>query len=393
MKKVLLINSVCGIGSTGRICTDIADELTKRGHEVKIAYGRGNVPDNSKEYAIRIGSPLSPHFHAILSRVTDSSGFHSTWETKKFIKWIKQYDPDIIHIHNIHGYYINIEVLFDYLRVSNKKIIWTLHDCWPFTGHSALCDAIDCEKWKSGCGACPQIRSYPKSFIDRSQHNWKKKKECLSDVPNMTIVVPSKWLERNVAASFLSQYRTLVINNGIDLDYFRRSDGGSFRKKNNLEDKTVVLGVASKWTKAKGYYDYFKLSEMLDERYVVVLVGEQKDKNERKSSRLLMIGKTNSHQDLIDIYSASDIFVNLTYCDTYPTVNLEASACGLPVITYNTGGSPEAAGEGAVIVEKGDLHSVYQCIVSKKYGRSSIKDGVSAKENSMEDYICLLETI
>ena len=149
--KVLMINSVCGIRSTGRICTDIAEELEKQGHDVKIAYGRETVPEKYQKYAVRIGTDLDVKLHGIKTRLFDRHGFGSKRATKKFIKWVEEYDPDVIHLHNLHGYYINIKILFDYLKKANKKVVWTLHDCWAFTGHCTHFDFVGCNKWKCKC--------------------------------------------------------------------------------------------------------------------------------------------------------------------------------------------------------------------------------------------------
>ena len=219
--KILIINVVCGIKSTGRICTDIAEELENAGHTVRIAYGRDRVPDKYKKYAVRVGNDFDVSLHALKSRLFDSAGFESRFVTGRFIKWMESYDPDIIHLNNLHGYYINVEILFNYLKHSGKKIIWTLHDCWAFSGHSALCDADGCEKWKEGCGRCPQKAMYPKTYIDRSAHNWRKKKELFTGIENLSIVVPSHWMEENIKASFLKEYPVTVINNGIDTEIFR----------------------------------------------------------------------------------------------------------------------------------------------------------------------------
>ena len=154
--KVLMINVVCGIGSTGRICTDLAEELNRQGHVVKIAYGREKTPEKFGKYAIKIGNNLDVYMHVLKARLLDASGFGSKRATKRFINWVQEFDPDIIHLHNIHGYYINIKVLFDYLKANDKKIIWTFHDCWAFTGHTAYCDAISCKRWINGCKKCPQ---------------------------------------------------------------------------------------------------------------------------------------------------------------------------------------------------------------------------------------------
>lgn len=354
--KVLMINSVCGIRSTGRICTDLADVLETQGFEVKIAYGRETVPQKYQKYAVRIGSDFAVKADALKTRVLDNAGFNSKSATKKFITWVKKFDPDIIHLHNLHGYYLNVELLFNYLKESGKRVIWTLHDCWAFTGHCSHFDVIGCEKWKSGCFNCPLKNAYPKAYTDRSRKNYQKKKQVFSGLSNLTIVTPSKWLADLVKESFLGRYPVEVIHNGIDTDIFKPTES-DFRKKHNLEDKKIVLGVASAWGQAKGLYDFVKLAEMLDENYKIVLVGLTQEQIEKMPKSILCISRTNSARELAGIYTAADVFVNPTYCDTYPTVNLEAQACGTPVITYRTGGSVESVPEENV-VERGKLKSL-----------------------------------
>lgn len=365
--KVLIINVVCGNGSTGRICTDIAEALELRGHEARIAYGRGDVPERYKKYAVKIGSGTEVKIHALKSRLFDGCGFGSTRATKSFVKWVKQYDPDVIHLHNLHGYYVNIEVLFDYLRDSGKRVIWTMHDCWAFTGHSAGCDAGGCEKWERGCGECPQKHAYPRSIVDRSKRNWKRKRRIFTGIPNMEIITPSQWLLDCAKRSFVKEYPISVINNGIDTNVMKHTEGNAFRSKHGLKDKFMVLGVASSWGKDKGFYDYVSLSKRLDGSIVIVLVGVSNRIRTSKRENLLMLGKTNDAAELAGIYSEADVFLNLTYCDTFPTVNLEARACGLPIITYDTGGSVEASG-GALYasVPKGDIDGVSRCIYRLK---------------------------
>ena len=355
--KILMINSVCGIRSTGRICTDLADALTEQGHTVKIAYGREEVPDKYKKYAHRIGSDLDVKLHGVRARLLDESGFGSKKATIKFIQWVKKYDPDVIHLHNIHGYYINIEVLFDYLRTCGKKIIWTLHDCWAFTGHSALCDGINCERWEKGCYKCPNLREYPKSFTDYSKINWFKKRKLFTKIPNLTIVTPSHWLAGLVKRSFLKAYPVTVIHNGIDTSQFypMKSD---FRKRYGIEDKFILLGVASSWNEMKGLSDYIKLAKMLDDSYRVVLVGLSKDQFKSVPRNIICIERTNNVKELACVYSAADLFLNLSYCENYPTVNLEAIACGTPVITYDTGGSGESAVSYGVVVQQGMISEI-----------------------------------
>ena len=347
--KVLQINSVCGIRSTGRICTDLADVLLQDGHECMIAYGRESVPEKYRKIAVRIGNDLDAKMHALQSRIFDNAGFGSKRATEKFIDWVKKYDPDIIHLHNIHGYYINIEVLFKYLAESNKPVIWTLHDCWAFTGHCAYYSYVKCDKWKTGCFNCPQKKRYPSSLLwDASKQNWQKKKALFTSVKNMTLVTPSKWLANEVKKSFLSNYPMKVIANGIDLDVFKPTPS-DFKEKNGLVGKKIILGVASSWSECKGLKDFIELSKILDEKYKIVLVGLSGNQIKELQENVMAISRTNNVKELAEIYTAADIFFNPTYEDTFPTVNLEAQACGTPVITYRTGGSVESVPEKNVV--------------------------------------------
>jgi len=359
--KVLQINSVCGIRSTGRICTDIADVLRMRGDECRIAYGREKVPEKYRDISYRIGSDTDVKIHALGSRLLDSSGFHSKNATKRLIEYIGKYKPDVIHLHNIHGYYLNIELLFDYLKRSKVPVIWTLHDCWAFTGHCSHYAAVGCDRWKTGCESCPQKGEYPKSVLfDGSKRNFARKKEASCGVPNMTIVTPSEWLADEVRSSFLGEYRIEVINNGIDLNVFKPTES-DFRERYGLEDKKIILGVATAWGERKGLGDYFKLAKKIDNRFKIVLVGLTEDQIKSVPKDIIAIERTNSTAELASIYSASDVFVNMTYEDNYPTVNLEAQACGTPVITYCTGGSVESVPEKN-IVEQGNIDAVAELI-------------------------------
>lgn len=340
--KILEINVCCGVGSTGRICTDIADLAEKNGHICKVAYGRDGVLKEHEKYAVRIGNKLTVLLDAFLSRIFDNAGFNSKCSTRKFIKWVKQFDPDIIHLHNLHGYYINVEVLFDYLKKANKPVIWTLHDCWSFTGHCAHFDAVGCNKWLEGeCSSCNHKQEYPSSALfSRAKKNYIRKKNCFCGVEYLRIVTPSEWLADLVKKSFLKEYPVSVISNGIDTSVFTPKET-CFKKDNGIEDKIMVLSVASVWTDKKGFSDFIELSKNLDDRYVCVMVGVDKKQKEKIPTNMIAIERTNSIQELAEIYSAADVFVNLTYEDTYPTVNLEALSCGTPIVTYPTGGSKE----------------------------------------------------
>ena len=382
--KILIINSVCGIKSTGRICTDLACMLEKEGNEVKIAYGRDIVLSQFKKYAVKIGSNLDNNLHGLRARLFDGSGFGSNFATRRLIKWIKNYNPDIIHLHNLHGYYINIKVLFNYIRSCDKRIIWTLHDCWPFTGHSAYCDAVNCEKWETSCFNCPQKLLYPKSYIDRSKHNWKLKKDIFNGIKNLTIVTPSQWLSSLVKRSFLNKYPTVVISNGINTNIFypQKND---LKANYGLKDKIVLLGVASIFDYLKGIDDFIELSRILDDNYRIVLVGKINNHKLLLPTNIIHIENTNSQEELAKLYNMADIFLNLTKQDTYPTVNLEAIACGLPLITYDVGGSTEIAKRyGGIVVKRGDFEQLLLAIRSIK--RININ---SRLEIDLDESLCI----
>lgn len=389
--KVLMINSVCGIKSTGRIATDLAEMLTEKGHTVKIAYGREEVPEKYKGYAVRIGNEWDVRLHALEARLFDNAGFGSKKATLKFLEWVREFAPDIIHLHNLHGYYINVELLFKFLKEYKKPVIWTLHDCWAFTGHCAHFDLCKCYKWKTECHKCPQKKEYPASILlDNSRENYRNKKNAFQGVDNMVIVTPSDWLAGLVKESFLQQYETRVINNGIDLTLFKPTEG-EFREKHKLENKIIVLGVASAWGVRKGLVDFIELRKQLDRRYEIVLVGVSEEDKNILPNGVLGITRTNSVKELAEIYTAADIFLNLTYEDNYPTVNLEAQACGTPVITYRTGGSVESVPEEQV-ANQGDLKSVVELIVKYEGKKTSVQSFYD-KNVAFEEYIELYEEI
>lgn len=337
--KVLMINSVCGFGSTGKICTDIADALLKNGDDCLIAYGRGNAPEHYQSMTYRITSRLGGLINAAKARLLDNEGFNSKVCTKRLIDKITEFDPDVIHIHNLHGYYIHIGVLLNYLKKSRSKVVWTLHDCWSFTGHCA--HFPDCDKWQTHCGECARSKSYPKSLLlDRSCSNFEKKRSLTASLP-YNIVTPSQWLADLVGESFLKDHPCRVIRNGIDESVFCKRKS-NFRREYGLENKKIILGVSSVWTSSKGLDDFIRLSELLDDRYKIVLVGLTPDQITQLPNRILGLERTENAEQLAQIYSEADVFFNPTYSDTYPTVNLEAQACGTPVVTYRTGGSIES---------------------------------------------------
>ena len=383
---VLMINSVCGVKSTGRIATDLADMLTEQGHIVKIAYGRESVPEKYNKYAVKIGTDWDVRLHGAMARVFDNAGFGSRKAT-----FIKEFAPDIIHLHNLHGYYINVEILFEFLKEYNKPVVWTLHDCWAFTGHCSYFDLHKCYKWQTECSKCPQKKEYPASLLlDNSRKNYIHKKKAFQGVNKLVVVTPSQWLAGLVKESFLQNYETRVINNGVDLTLFKPTDG-DFRKRYNLEDKIIVLGVASAWGARKGLVDFIELRKLLDDRYEIVMVGVTEEDKNILTKGMLGITRTDSVKELAEIYTASDIFVNLTYEDNYPTVNLEAQACGTPVLTYRTGGSVESVPEEQV-AEQGNLQDIVELIEKYEGKRASVQSFYD-KNIAFEKYIELYEEI
>ena len=361
--KILQINSVCGIRSTGRICTDLAEVLEQNGHECKIAYGRESVPEKYQKYAVRIGSDFDVKMHALQSRIFDNSGFGSRRATEKFIEWVKEYNPDIIHLHNIHGYYINIEVLFKYLEKADKPVVWTLHDCWTFTGHCAHYSYERCYRWRTGCHNCPQKRTYPSSFLlDASKKYWLKKRELFTSVKNMKLVTPSKWLASQVEQSFLSKYPVMAIPNGIDLDVFKPTPS-DFRERNGLVGKKIILGVASAWGIKKGLDVFVDLSRILDEKYKIVLVGIPTNQKEKLPPNILAIMRTNNVKELAEIYTAADVFLNPSREETMGLTTIEAIACGTPVVVSNYTAVPEVVDESVgIICENLDMQNIKECI-------------------------------
>lgn len=341
--KVLQINSVCGSGSTGAIVVDLYYELVKLGYECCIAYGRGDAPADIKTY--RIGNDMDVCLHGIFSRITDKHGFYSSAATKRFVQWMEIYNPDIIHLHNLHGYFLNIEMLFQELQKLNKPVIWTLHDCWSFTGHCAYFTSAGCEKWKSNCSHCMQLKEYPKSlYYDNCSKNFIMKKKLFSEYLKMQIVTPSIWLEGLVKESFLKGHMLQTIYNGIDFNIYKPRKS-NWRKQHHLENKTVLLGVANIWSKRKGMERFYKLAKCLDkDLYQIVLVGAMKHTNKEAEKKIITILQTQNRIELAEIYSAADIFINFSEEETMGLTTVEAIACGTPALVYNRTALPEILG-------------------------------------------------
>lgn len=367
MPTLLQIAVEGNTGSTGTIAEAIGKIAIQNGWESYIAHGRFPRPSESR--IIKIGSSFDVVMHGIETRLFDNHCFGSRSSTHKLIQLIKYIKPDIIHLHHLHGYYVNIQILFDYLQSSKIPVVWTFHDCWAFTGHCIYFDFVGCDKWKSECDNCPQKNEYPTSwFLDRSKKNFHLKKKLFNSIENIVIVPVSYWLEDLVKQSFLSSLKVSTIHNGVDLNLFKPlSSKGKIFSKYKLQNKFIILGVASPWVKRKGLHDFIELSKFINEDEIIILIGLNVDQIRDLPTNIIGISRTDNRQELVEFYSDADVFVNPTLEDNFPTTNIESLACGTPVITYNTGGSPEAINnETGIIVEKHSVSGLVKAIAEVK---------------------------
>ncbi|MBR6191178.1 MAG: glycosyltransferase [Prevotella sp.] len=355
MPKLLQINVSANWGSHGRIAEQIGLLAMQRGWEVFMAYGRQD--GGSALNTIHIGGKGSVAWHGVESLLLDNQGLASRIDTKMLVRQIKEIQPDIIHLHNIHGYYLNYKILFEFLKEYGKPVVWTLHDCWAFTGHCTHFEYDGCFKWKEQCHDCVNRKAYPKSlFFDRSRRNFELKKKLFSSLPNLTIVPVSEWLDRYVKQSFLGNANTVVIHNGIDVDVFSP-------QQHILRKGYNILGVASNWKMLKGLPDFIRLRELLPADYNITLVGLTQKEINALPDGITGICRTNNIGELVNVYCNADVLVNPTYEDNYPTINLEAQACGTPVVTYRTGGSAESiTDKTGIVVECGNIEKIADAV-------------------------------
>lgn len=396
-KRILQINTIANSGSTGRIAEGIGMLSIKSWNaECFCAYGRWAVASGTQ--LVRIGEKRDYLWHGMESRIFDRHGLSSRSATKDFLQHIDEIKPDIVHLHNIHGYYLNYPLLFDYLKNKSIPLVWTLHDCWTFTGHCVHFEYVNCNKWKNGCFQCPQKKTYPASYIfDRSKQNWLDKKHYFTLPERMVIVPCSHWLGDLVKESFLGKYPVKVIHNGIDTAVFRPYPVSEVRAKYGWEGQKILLGVASSWSQRKGLQDFIDLAKILPDGYRIVLVGLNENQMKDLPSNMTGFMRTESVQMLAELYSAADVFLNLTWEDTYPTTNLEAISCGTPVVTYRTGGSPESVTvDTGLVVEQGDLQGVLRAVSAVRKDVDVCRDYALKhfrQEDRFQDYIDLYESL
>ena len=356
--KIVQINATCSSGSTGKIALAVSRLLSEDGLENYILYSQGQ---NGVENTVRYMRERDIKVQALFSRLLGNYGFNSRAATKRVIKELEKIKPDVVHLHNLHSHDLHMGMLFRYFKENKTKLYWTFHDCWAFTAYCPYFDLAACDKWKSGCRNCSQKKQYS-WFFDRSRSLYQRKKELFSGL-DLTIITPSVWLADLVSQSFLAGYPVKVINNGIDLAVFQPKES-DFRKKYNIEDQFVILGVAFGWGKRKGLDVFKTLAERLDERFQIVLVGTNDEIDKTLPQNIISIHRTENQTELAAIYTAADLFVNPTREENYPTVNMESLACGTPVLTFRTGGSPEILDDSCGrVVDTGDVEQLYREIL------------------------------
>ena len=337
-------------GSTGRIMLQIADTVRQAGHEAKtyapMIFSRvKKQPPLMQPGHYTWGTLAESAIHYYAGSFLGINGMLSRSGTKRLLQDLDSFQPDVIHLHNLHNFCVNLPMLFRYIKRNRIKVVWTLHDCWSFTGHCPHFVMAGCEKWKTGCYSCPSHRSYPRSYVDDSRRMYRAKKRWFTDVENLTLVTPSQWLADLTRQSFLGCYPVKVIHNGIDLSVFRPVEN-DFKIRHQCAEQKLILGVAFGWSNRKGLDVFKQLAERLDsDKYRIVLVGTDERIDRELPANILSIHRTASQQELAELYTAADVLVNPTREDTFPTVNMEALACGTPVITFRSGGSPEIPDE------------------------------------------------
>ena len=376
-KYVIFQITPASTGGIGRLTRDISDILPKEMFEMHIAYAGGKIIEQGRDFMF--GTKYDVMYHGLMTRLTDKMGMYSKSATKQLLDYMEESKVDLVHLHNLHGYYINIPMLFEYLAQKNIPVIWTLHECWAMTGHCTHFSYVGCDKWKSHCSKCPQTSSYPKAYVDNSQFNHNMKRKYFTMLRDLTVVTPSEWLRDLVRQSYLAKYNSYCFHNGIDLSTFRMKSPEEIVK---LTDKKVILGLASTFNDRKGFSDFISLSRILPEEYQIVMVGIKPYQLNKLPKNIIGITHTENVEQLVDIYNQAYLFLNLTYEDNFPTTNLEAQACGTSVLTYRTGGSVESVTQDTgYIVEQGDLENVRKIVLQHSKTEDTIKACViNAKE-------------
>lgn len=393
--KVLFVNLVYGAGSTGKIIADIMNLLKKYGNDVKALYGTGACSDNAD--AVKVSGKLEYYFHNAVSRFTDHAGLYSWAATRKLIREIRAFSPDVIHLHTLHGFYVNYEMLFRFLKQAGVPVIWTLHDCWAFTGHCTHFSQANCTQWQTLCRDCRLLCRYPHCYGKGDvTRNYLRKKAAFTGVKNLTLTTPSQWLAEQAAHSFLRDYPCVVVPNGIDRAVFRPRPSG-LRAAYHLQDKKIVLGVANAWNARKGLPDMLALAERLGAAYQIVLIGLTERQLPHIPPNVLGLLRTADRTELAQWYTAADVFVNPTYEETFGLTTVEAQACGTPAVVYATDGCPETLlTEDSVLVAQGDREALVRAVREVAQRGVCVDDHAADrldKDRAYEKYIQLYERV
>lgn len=402
MPTLLQITIDGNLGSTGRIAEAIGEIAIAHGWDSYIAHAI--LPRPSKSKIIKIGTYFDFLTHALRTRIFDSHGLGSVRATKKLVKKIREIKPDLIHLHNLHGYFVNIEILFDFLSKASIPVTWTFHDCWSFTGHCCHFDFVGCEKWKTECYSCPQKKEYPASyFIDRSRKNFRLKKQLFTSVQNLTIITVSKWLQDIVHSSFLGKIPSQVIYNGVDTDIFSPVDSRSkIRDRYNIKADFMILGVAGVWTRQKGLSDFIELSKRIPGSDQIVIVGLTRSQTKKLPPNIIGITHTENKHELAEIYSAADVYLNLSVEETFGLTTAEALACGTPALVYKATACPEVVDpDTGIVVEKKNIDDLLLALQSirekgKNAYAAACRDRALLRFNKNDrfaEYVDLFETI
>lgn len=387
--RVLQINTFYLYGSTGRIMYDLKNVMESNGIQSYAAFGHGYNPTIEEQDTIfRIESDYELLISKIWTKVVGHHGFYNKKETKRFLKWVDEVKPDIIHMHNIHNHYLNVKMLLEYIAEKHIPCVLTMHDCWTFTGHCAYFDYSGCDKWKIGCNHCPSLRDYPKTFalIDPSEWNYKQKQKLFAPL-NITFVSPSQWLFDLQQQSFLKTKPCKVINNGVDVSIFKPSSS-NVRDKYGIGNRKMILAVSAGLVLRKGKEFLLRLPEMLNEEEVLVIVGLLKGQEKLlpATSKVIGIQRTKTADELVGLYSEADVFVNPTLEDNFPTTNIEALACGTPIVAFSSGGSAEViTKETGIAVVPRDMNGLITAI------RTVLKNGKcyymeACRKKAVSDY-------
>lgn len=401
MPKLVQINVVASFGSTGKIVSNIGQKAIS--NDWKSIIGYGQKQNNSTSDAILVGSKIDFYNHIIQTRLFDRHGLASKKATRNFVNSLKKINPDIIHLHNIHGYFLNYPTLFNYLSEFNKPIVWTLHDCWAFTGHCTHYENIGCYKWKTQCKKCPQLETYPaSSWLDNSKNNFQLKKKYFTMPKNMHIITVSNWLKKEVKQSFLSNYEIGTIYNGLDTQLFKPTKNNELRVKFNLSNSKIILGVASVWSKNKGLLDFINLSHELNEDEKIVLIGLNKTQIQNLPSNIIGLERTQNVEELINWYSTADVYVNTSVEESFGLTTVEALACNTPVIVYNSTANPEIINDDVgLCIDKNNILQLRESISKilntpkesyKRVCRSHVLRNFDNKDK-IQEYMNLYESL